>query len=295
MRSVVKSADEPRITASLRQAKRLASEMPQALTFGPEGDGWVYDRNTKSYDLARGASSARFTIRTTAGPPDTSITIAPSRSALVVVDMQNYFLHPRCSAHPSGLAAVERTLEVIERCRDIGVKIIWLNWGLAEEDLGAMPAAAQRSFASNLILPPSGASTPARNGFGSDMGEGRGRLLMAGSWNARLYDPLQVASRADADLFCDKDRVSGLWHGETPLARALAAGGFRTLLFAGVNTDQCVLGTLADAYYQGWDCVMVDDCCATTTPGGQEVSVYNAAKVYGFVVNSKSILEGSIA
>lgn len=142
-----------------------------------------------------------------------------------------------------------------------------------------MPAAAARGFARSLITPPLDTTTSkqARFGFGSDMGEGRGRLLMAGSWNAALYAPLQEASRPDADVFCNKDRISGLWHGETPLAKALEAGGFRTLLFAGVNTDQCVLGTLADAYFRGWDCVMVEDCCATTTPGGQETTVYNTS------------------
>lgn len=32
--------------------------------------------------------------------------------------------------------------------------------------------------------------------------------------------------------------------------------GKKTLLFTGMNTDQCVLGTLVDAYSGGWDCVM---------------------------------------
>lgn len=100
---------------------------------------------------------------------------------------------------------------------------------------------------------------------------------MAGSWNARIYDTLQDVSQVDSDIFCNKNRISGFWNGETPLAKALTAGGFRTLLFTGVNTDQCVLGTLADAYYRGWDCIMVEDCCATTTPGGQDVTIYNTS------------------
>lgn len=139
-----------------------------------------------------------------------------------------------------------------------------------------MPAATERSFASNLVTPPLD-NKQARNGFGSDMGEGRGRLLMAGSWNAQLYDTLQDASKADSDIFCDKNRISGFWNGDTPLAKSLAAGGYRTLLFAGVNSDQCVLGTLADAYYRGWDCIMVEDCCATKTPGGHDVTIYNTS------------------
>jgi len=69
--------------------------------------------------------------------------------------------------------------------------------------------------------------------------------------------------------------VSGLWHPDQPLWRHLEATGVRTLLFTGVNTDQCVLGTLADGYNAGWDCILVEDCAGTTTEHGQEVSVFN--------------------
>jgi len=58
-----------------------------------------------------------------------------------------------------------------------------------------------------------------------------------------------------------------------------------------VNTDQCVLGTLTDAYNNGWDCVLIDDACGTTTElGAREVCLYNIANSYGFVTDSKSIV-----
>ncbi|KAI0473395.1 isochorismatase [Xylariaceae sp. FL0804] len=308
--------------------------MKSHVKFGPENDEWIYNRDTREYDLTRGQLPRGFTMKTTEGPADTTITLAPSLSALVVVDMQNFFLHPRCNEHPTGLAAVERLIEVVAKCREAGIRIIWLNWGLTEADIASMPAATSRSFASSLVTPPlDNKQQQARNGFGSDMGDGRGRLLMAGSWNAALYDPLLPLLRRDddaaandddddddTDIFCAKNRISGLWNDETPLARALAGEGvgeeehghghghsgggggggggsrsrFRTLLFAGVNTDQCVLGTLADAYYRGYDCVLVEDCCATKTPGGQEVTVLNTSRGFGFVVDSKSFCEGKV-
>jgi phosphatidylethanolamine-binding protein len=42
-----------------------------------------------------------------------------------------------------------------------------------------------------------------------------------------------------------------------------------------VDTDRYVLGTLTNAYNAEWDCVMMEDCCATTTSGGKEVCMYN--------------------
>lgn len=102
------------------------STTPPDLTFGPPGDQWHYDRKTKTYDLTRGGaagSPAAYKLRTTRGPAETSVVVSPGLTALVVVDMQNFFLHPRCREHPLGLAAVEPTLRVIGRCRRVGIQV----------------------------------------------------------------------------------------------------------------------------------------------------------------------------
>jgi nicotinamidase-related amidase len=99
---------------------------------------------------------------------------------------------------------------------------------------------------------------------------------MVGSWNAEIYEPLAEHVRSE-DVQCTKNRMSGMWSSEQPLFRHLVASGRKTLLFAGVNTDQCVLGTLSDAYSNGWDCILVDDCCGTGTPGGREVCLLNGS------------------
>lgn len=153
--------------------------------------------------------------------------------------------------------------------------MIWLNWGLREIDLPVIPASVQRSFSRTLIDP---SHTPARHGLGADLGDGKGRTLMAGEWNAEIYAPLVAAGAVrPEDSHCAKDRMSGLWCESQPLWRRLEEANTRTLFFAGVNTDQCVLGTLTNAYNAGWDCVMVEDGCATTTPNGQGVCLWNMA------------------
>ena len=42
--------------------------------------------------------------------------------------------------------------------------------------------------------------------------------------------------------------------------------GITTLLFAGVNLDRCVITTLQDATYLGYDCILIEDCTATVHP-----------------------------
>ena len=66
--------------------------------------------------------------------------------------------------------------------------------------------------------------------------------------------------------------------------------GIRSLLFAGVNTDQCVMCSLQDANFLGYGCVMLEDCCATTSPDFcSQATVWNVKKCFGFVSNSEHL------
>lgn len=94
------------------------------ISFGPESQQWHYLKATKTYDIS-GDSPTRLTIPTTEGPKETSVSIDRKTSALVIVDMQNFFLDEQCVGiqHPTGLAAVEPTIKVIEKCRDAGIQV----------------------------------------------------------------------------------------------------------------------------------------------------------------------------
>ena len=102
-------------------------------TFGPPGFEWTYAPSDKTYDLTRGVSTC-LTLKATRGSEGTSIKFAPEMSALVVIDCQNLFLDPSCNHHPDGLAAVPSILAVVQKCREIGVKVFpsggsqWLVW-----------------------------------------------------------------------------------------------------------------------------------------------------------------------
>ncbi|KAI1308379.1 Isochorismatase-like protein [Xylaria venustula] len=288
--------------------------------------GWTYYKKFKLYDVSQGLpDDPAYVIETTHDQLDTGVLMDIGMTALVVVDMQNFFLHPRCNDYPEGLAAAERTLAVVTKCRKLGIQIIWLNWGLTKTDILNMPSAVHRSFSRDLFTEHKGhkggkaavkrtgsgkeksatdgglaedsqlsqEQRQSRRGLGSNMGDDRGKLLMAKSWNAGLYDPLLQASNKEKDIFCDKNRMSGMWSDDTELCRVVKRECFTTLMFAGVNSDQCVLGTLVDAYNRGYTCVMLEDCCATKTPGGQDVTTWNIAKAYGFVTDSKSFCNGT--
>ena len=136
-----------------------------------------------------------------------------------------------------------------------------------------IPAGVRRGFMKQTLYTTTDIRRP-YTGLGEDLGEGRGRCLFAGSWNADIYDPLKEVVQP-SDLHCAKNRMSGLWTPHQPLWKTLKAEKKTTLFFTGVNTDQCVLGTLADGYNAGWNCILVDDCCGTPTLYGKDVCLHN--------------------
>ena len=96
--------------------------------------------------------------------------------------------------------------------------------------------------------------------------------------------------RQERDVAVDLRRAA-LEHDEVPGIERQKCVGTRTILFAGVNTDQCVMCTLTDANFLGYGCVLLDDCCATTSPAFcTEATLWNVRKCFGFVADSGQVL-----
>ncbi|CEL58174.1 Peroxyureidoacrylate/ureidoacrylate amidohydrolase RutB OS=Caulobacter segnis (strain ATCC 21756 / DSM 7131 / JCM 7823 / NBRC 15250 / LMG 17158 / TK0059) GN=rutB PE=3 SV=1 [Rhizoctonia solani AG-1 IB] len=215
---------------------------------------------------------------------DRKVRLDPGKTALVIVDMQNYFLHPELRAHPTGLECVKPLRELLPMLRRAGVHVVWLNWGLEESDLPLVSPNLSRCFSKpklgRWVDPP---------GLGADLGSNYGRILMKGEWNTKLYEGLEPDTR---DSWANKTHMSGFQgSSDSELEKKLKEMGTRTLLFAGVNADQCVLGTVTEAFSRGYDIVVIEDLVATTSPdGGKSSLLFNALHCYGFVTTSQHIL-----
>nr|WP_225438310.1 isochorismatase family cysteine hydrolase [Candidatus Frankia nodulisporulans] len=184
------------------------------------------------------------------------VTLDLARSALVVVDMQNDFCHPAGWLASIGvdIAPARRPIEALRRVlpplRMAGVPVIWLNWG-NRADLANVPPGVRH------VYDPDGSG----GGLGAPARPGGSPTLQAGSWSAAIVDELTPPA---TDLRVDKYRMSGFF--DTPLDAVLRNLAVTTVLFGGVNSDQCVLATLTDAACLGYDVVLLEDCAATTSP-----------------------------
>ena len=212
-----------------------------------------------------------------------AVTIDLLRTAIVVIDMQNDFCaatgwvdHLGADFTPdrAPIAPLQRLLPPL---RAAGIPVIWVNWG-NRPDLANMPPNQIHLFK------PTGTGI----GLGDPLPGHGARVLEKDSWAAAVVDEL---APEPTDIRVDKYRISGLW--DTPLDSILRNLGIRTVLFAGVNTDQCVLHSLTDANFLGYGCILVEDCCATTSPAFcTEATVWNVKKCFGFVTGSEAILDG---
>lgn len=262
------------------------NEQPESVIFGWE-DQWEYLPESRLFDLSRQSARTLTLPNNVADATYQAIKINPQQTCLVIVDMQNYFIDPEYCNHPPGLAAVGPLLQTIERCRREGIQIVWLNWVTNEREMRKVPPSVLRCF--------NRARAAERNhgwgvNLGSEMANGKGRVLFEGTHNAKLYGPLKAVV-APADVFCRKSRMSGMWSPEEDMYRYLVESGKKTILFGGINTDQCVLSTVTDAHSWGWDCILLKDCSGTlTSPAAQSVAEYNIATCIGFVLDSKALV-----
>ena len=83
--------------------------------------------------------------------------------------------------------------------------------------------------------------------------------------------------------------MSGFW--DTPLDSILRSLGVTSLLFAGVNADHACFATLTDAACLGYDCVMIEQASATTSPDFcLAATVYNVRQCFGFTTTPHELL-----
>ena len=209
------------------------------------------------------------------------LTIDLARTAIVVIDMQNDFCHAGGWLAHIGVdvtparAPIAPLARLLPALRGADVPVVWLNWGNRPDRLNLSPALLH-------VYNPTGAGV----GLGDPLPGSGAKVLERGSWSAAIVDELPVDP---SDIHVAKYRMSGFQ--DTELDSILRNLGVTTLLFAGVNADQCVLCTLQDANFHGYDCLLLEDCSATTSPDYcMAATIYNTRQCFGFVVHSTAML-----
>jgi nicotinamidase-related amidase len=233
--------------------------------------------NQEIADITRPSETPQPVIIATATK---QVRVDLAKTAILVIDMQNDFCHPDGWLAHIGVNVtparqpIQPLQNLLPILRQANIPVIWLNWG-NRPDLMNISANVLH------VYNPTGEGI----GLGDRLPANGAEVLMEGSWAAAVVDELE---QLPEDIQISKYRMSGFW--DTPLDSILRNLGRTTILFTGVNADQCVMATLQDANFLGYDCILVEDCTATTSPEYcWQATIYNVNQCFGFVTDSQAI------
>ncbi len=260
-----------------RPGKPLRTQSVNTASFGPAAHN-AWQLNDEGLSLVR---KPQRPVAFRFGALPQPIEIDLTRSALLIVDMQNDFCHPQGWFGQKGISVkpMQRPIGAISRLlaawRPAGGAVVWLNWGVRPDRLNLSPTIQFK-----------GKRAADGTGYAERSPNDRGLSVVQGEWGAQVVDELSVAAQ---DITVFKHRLSGFWDNE--LDSILRQQGITTLLFAGVNTDRCVFSSLQDAGFLGYDCVLLSDACSTPSPAYVTKAIhFIVQQLHGFVATTAALL-----
>ncbi len=208
----------------------------------------------------------------------TSFSIAPGRTALIVIDMQRDFLLPGGFGESLGndvsqlLKVVPPLAALIAAARAAGIMVIHTREGHKPDLSDCPPAKLNRGAPSKRI---------------GDPGK-YGRILIRGEYGHDIVDEL---APIDGELVIDKPGKGAFY--ATGLQDALSGAGITQLLVTGVTTEVCVHTTTREANDRGYECLVVSDCVGSYFPEFQRVGLEMIAAqggIFGWVADTAAVI-----
>jgi ureidoacrylate peracid hydrolase len=220
------------------------------------------------------------------------IAIDPTRSAVIVVDMENDFaskggMFDRAGVNISGAQqAIAPIARVLTAARQAGLKIVYLKMGYRPDlsDLGATDSVNRTRHLKFGV----GQRIQAPDGRES-------RLLIRDTWDTDIVPELRPQP---SDIVIYKTRFSGFY--QTDLDATLKKLAIKYLIVTGVTTSICVESTVRDAMFRDYLCVLLSDCMSE--PIGHDLprtnhdaSLLNAQVLLGWVSDSDQFIKALAA
>ena len=159
--------------------------------------------------------------------------IEPSKTALLIIDMQNTFVEGSPVSAPEGPQVLERLNHLAGVCHEVGIQVIYTAH-MVRPDHNNIGILGQ-------VLPPV-----------------QGGLIDDGSASGRLHAGVQVR---EGDIVLKKPRY-GAFHG-TDLELMLRQKGIDTLIIGGIATNVCCETTAREAMVRDFKVLFLSDGTAT--------------------------------
>ncbi len=196
--------------------------------------------------------------------------LIPSRTALVVIDLQNAFMDDAVghAVVPSARAIVPAVNRLAAAVRQTGGGVFWVK---NTHDVACL---TEWSVAQNMATP--------------EMRDKRIAAMSEGTKGHALWPALDVQPQDESVL---KYRYSAFLPGASDLPEHLRIRGFDTVLITGTVTNVCCESSARDAMMTNFRTVMISDGNAANTQEEHDASLSAFYNIFGDVMESDMVIQ----
>lgn len=187
-----------------------------------------------------------------------------TRSAFIIIDMENGFIDPASPLCIAGAAATVPALaSAIEAAREKGIPVFYVKriYRPDGSDVENTRYECWRSVA-NVLAP--GSAGP-----------------------CSIEDPAALAPRPE-DYIIIKPRFSAFF--QTELDLILRRLGVRNIILTGTTTPNCIRTTAYDGISLDYNVIALEDCCSSQTPEIQRANIEDMARIGVTVMTSEEFI-----
>ncbi len=203
-----------------------------------------------------------------------------TRAALLVVDMQNAFVHKGGYFDLVGqdITSLQRIIDpcrkIINAARVLGIRIIYLQMGCSPDLSDKGPPDSPSSVKSRMLS------------MMKEHPEWKDKFYVYGTWGAEIIEELKPS---EGDIVVKKQKHDGFIGTNLDIIlRTIAA---KYLFFVGAATNICVESTLRHAFSLDYFPILVSDAVSQMGSGiAQEATLLNVQSTFGWVTHTQDLL-----
>ena len=203
------------------------------------------------------------------GVPHSVTKLTAATTALVAVDMQNFYMKEGASSYcADAQAIVPNVNRLADAVRRFGSPVLWLRNVTNKEAFKSWSHHYQRMTSARIDI--------------------RKRELAKDGEGFKFWHEMDVR---DTDRKIEKTRYSALIPGASNLEKLLGENGVDTLIICGVATNVCVESTARDAMMMNYRTVIIEDACAAGSKAAHEASLNSLYVNFGDVQTTDRIID----